>query len=228
MFVKRMPYNNYILRNVVNKFKLSESVTQMEEGSFLINGIENGKGVAKVGSTDANDSFLGIAISGYLGKDEVVVLEGKVPADKVIELPSTVIANTECVKVEGAVKAATTDYTISGTTFTFVTANENDSYKIVYKKLLTVDDIENLKQGIVGWNDQAAFTDSKNVSIAVDGRFPISNFDSSCDFENATSLKIDANGNLTTKGNGCDVTSRVKILQLPDETDGFMLIELLG
>ena len=224
-----MPYNNYILRNVTNKFKLSESVTQMEEGSFLTAGLENGKGVAKVGSTAATDSFLGIAISGYLGKDEIVVLEGIVPAEtpKTIELPGAVIAGTECVKVNGTVATVTTDYTISGTTFTFVTANAGDTYKIVYKKLLTVDEIENLKQGIVGWNDQAAFTDSKNVSIALDGRFPISNFDSSCDFENATTLKIDANGNLTTKGSGCDVTARVKILQVPDDVDGYMLIELI-
>lgn len=227
MFNYKMPFSGNTIGNIKNDMKLSETSLNVEAGSFLTAAIEGNEGVAKLGSTASTDQFLGIALNNSLGTQVAQVVEGVIPEDKIVELPFPVVASSELVKVDGTVKTVTTDYTVSGTTLTFVASSitAGQKFKIVYKREVTVAELENLQYGIMYPRGEVQ---EGYIDVALSGEFYTTCFDSTCDFESSSVRKIDANGCLTTTGSGVDVSDRVIILELPNAENGCMKVRVIG
>ena len=226
MFLYKVPFTGNLVGNIKNDIKLASDSTAVEAGSFMIAGLEDGEGVAKLGSTKSTDQFLGIAMTNNIGTQVPVIFSGVIPEDKTVTLPSIPVAGTELVRINGTASVLDSDYTIEGTTLTFVTGNAGDTFDIVYKREVSVAELEGL--GYNCFYPQGVSDNLGSIDIALSGEFTTTCFDSTADFESSLALKIDSKGCLTTKGDGVDVSDRVFIMKLPDEDNGCMVIRLIG
>lgn len=229
MLVRKIPKTGYRL-NAIDTFKMSEADPNIESGSFLVSKVENGQGVAKVGSTATTDHILGFSLDGINSLYTIVVKEVLLSADKTINLNRPISSNdTLYVKLDGT-KLSSTAYTVSDSKTIITLTGTIDfstehTVKVIYKTQKTVTEIQNAEETATNLITTTDLPALRQVNLGTIGEFCISNFDSSCDFENFTALKIDEFGRLTTNNvSGTDVTSKVAILETLNGNNNFLKV----
>jgi hypothetical protein len=219
---------------ITAEYPISVTAGTFEEGNFLEGILENGVFVVRPSTGTSGPVFAGVAW-GYFSTPATAPIVDllTVDASAYTAVLSQVPTSTGAIQVYLAVlntanneyepgtvftqigsAPLTTQYTISGNTLTFNSANGGVKVYALYRYNLTVQQAEALVGDVISI---AAPAVTNSIGIIERGKIFTSCFDTSIDWTtNPATIKLGASGNITVGGSGATINARVYALPTAD------------
>lgn len=229
-----MLYRNKTREHDSNAFDVADSQTVIEEGlGMVIDTSEGGVAKVKPGTGDDAEVFAGVSINDYVRPSvgtKVEELTISPAAAYVVELAKTPLSPTTLVGAKladgtiltyGDPGANATEFSISGTTVTFNSAQAGKIVTLTYQYTLTVIEARALTGDTNPGTANAAIA---NVSIIRKGEIYTSKYNTANDWSeaNISDVKVGANGILQRGGTGASLPPSTYILHVPTTDEPFL------
>lgn len=193
------------------------------EGCALVADYTTGQFAVRMSTTNDTAKFIGFAVSQVINQTYIPVMETLTIAAAAVTLSYTPVASSLRVRISGyssdaAYNAAPAGNQHGWTTGTSVAFNATENGKVAtvcYLKAVTVAELQYLQGEPLPGTSVADIL--QTVGVASEGDIYTSEYDTTIDWSAATTIRVGANGKVTTAGSGSTVNGYV--IQVPSTSD---------